>query len=512
MRPSWQSIRINTLWFASLVCALVSALIGILVKQWLREYMTEVSLPSRDIIRLRQHRFDGLVAWNVPGIMAFLPILLELSLILFFAGLVDFLFALQPIVAGVVTSIVGISLLFYIVTAITPAFSRRCPFKSPQSWVAIYVCKVLISWIHQLRSAFDAVDDGGQSWITRPRQLNFKSWGDRDIATVQARLDGLDLKAMTWVQTTYIDHADVQDSLASIIQDLSPENANALVFGMIARKAHFTPAILMEQVRSRSCSHLLRDAGRNFDKRSQERTVRMLLKLLRLPSHPRDHDPSRIGRLDMLWTLWEFSLGASKAEKKIPSFVVMVLDGVTSLIRRSEPFPLRRAALNLLCEGTLAIPHSYYPPDMGSIILFAKDCYRQNLRDLFMKACAVILFPHGIVRREGEYHKQQLRELLRNLSTFLVQCNEDGAAFEGSSADKLVSGLSALVDKEPSLVEPALLDALLEGIQLGLLQLSQKEHLLLQGMLKFRVLERPHGPAQQAERHPRARPTEGAAA
>lgn len=147
---------------------------------------------------------------------------------------------------------------------------------------------------------------------------------------------------------------------------------------------------------------------------------------------------------------------------------------------------------------------------MGSIILFAKDCYRQNLRDLFMKACAVILFPHGIVRREGEYHRQQLRGLLRDLCAFLVQCNEEGAICEASSVGKLVSGLSALVDKEPALVDPPLLDALLEGIQLGLLQLSQKEHLLLQGMLKSRALERRHGPTQ-AERDLRARPREGAA-
>ncbi|KAI1796967.1 hypothetical protein LXA43DRAFT_878559 [Ganoderma leucocontextum] len=317
---------------------------------------------------------------------------------------------------------------------------------------------------------------------------------------------------MTWIHTTYVDHVDVQDSLASVIQELSSENADAFVFRMIARKAHLSPVTLMDQVHSRSCSHLLRDAGSNFDKRTKERTVRMLLKLLRIRDRPRDHGPSTIGPLDVLWTLWEFSLGASKAEKKIPSFVVSVLDGVAGLIRRSEPFPLRRAALNLLCEGTLAMPHSYYPPDMGSIISFAKDCYRQNLRDLFMKACAVILFPHGIVRREGEYHRQQLRGLLRDLTTFLDQCNEEGARCEASSVGKLVSGLSALVDKEPSLVEPALLDALLEGIQLGLLQLSQKEHLLLQGMLKSRAFERRHGTsAQQAETHPRARLADGAA-
>ena len=219
--PSRQSIRINTLWFTSLVCALVSALMGILVKQWLREYMAEVSLPSRDSIRLRQHRFDGLVAWHVPGIMAFLPILLELSLILFFAGLIDFLFSLQPIVAGVVTSVVGLSLLFYVATTITPIFSRRCPFKSPQSWTAIHACKTLTLWVRQLRSAFDRVDGTGQAWTPKPPYFRFKGWGDRDTTIAQTRLDDLDLKAMTWVQTTYIDRVDVQDTLASAIQDLS---------------------------------------------------------------------------------------------------------------------------------------------------------------------------------------------------------------------------------------------------------------------------------------------------
>ncbi len=333
-----------------------------MVKQWLREYMAAVSLSSHDTMRLRQHRFDGLVAWNVPEIMAFLPILLELSLILFFAGLVDFLFLLQPIVAGVVTSVIGISLLFYILTTITPAFSHHCPFKSPQSWTAIWLRGILDAWVRNSWSPFNPADPAGQSWTLMPRQPRFKSWGERDTAAVQSRLDDLDFRAMTWIHTTYIDHVDVQDSLSSAIQELSFENANALVFGMLARKVHLRPAALMDQVRSRSCSHILRDAGSNLDRRTKERTVRMLLKLLRIRAHLRDQDPSKIGRLDVLWTLWEFSLGASKAEKKIPSFVVSVLDGVASLIRRSEPFLLRRAAVNLLCEGTLAMPHSYYPP------------------------------------------------------------------------------------------------------------------------------------------------------
>ncbi|KAI0351700.1 hypothetical protein OH77DRAFT_1410553, partial [Trametes cingulata] len=136
-RPAIQSIRINTLWFSSLVFALFSALIGITVKQWMREFMSIVSLSSRDSIRLRQHRFECMVAWYVPEIMTLLPLLLQISLILFLAGLVDFLFQLQSTVAGVVTALVAVALVFYAATTLTPVFNVRCPYKSPQSWILV---------------------------------------------------------------------------------------------------------------------------------------------------------------------------------------------------------------------------------------------------------------------------------------------------------------------------------------------------------------------------------------
>ncbi|RPD59576.1 hypothetical protein L227DRAFT_487550, partial [Lentinus tigrinus ALCF2SS1-6] len=132
-----QSIRINASWFSSLICALFSALMCIMVKQWLREYLSMPPPSPRHNVRFRQHRYDGLVAWGVPEIMAVLPILLEFSLLLFLVGLIDFLFQLQCTVAAIATCLVALALLFYVVTTIAPVFSMHCPYKSPQAWMLV---------------------------------------------------------------------------------------------------------------------------------------------------------------------------------------------------------------------------------------------------------------------------------------------------------------------------------------------------------------------------------------
>ncbi|KAH8093226.1 hypothetical protein BXZ70DRAFT_909208 [Cristinia sonorae] len=119
------AIRLNTLWFTSLVFSLSAASMGILVKQWLQNYLSSTASSPRENARIRQFRHQGLMRWRVP----------EVALALFFIGLADLLWQLNPIVAGVVTVFVSASLTFVVVTTITPTFSRHCPHKSPQSLV-----------------------------------------------------------------------------------------------------------------------------------------------------------------------------------------------------------------------------------------------------------------------------------------------------------------------------------------------------------------------------------------
>ncbi|KAK0227461.1 hypothetical protein EDD85DRAFT_776853, partial [Armillaria nabsnona] len=86
---------VNSLWFTSLTLSLITALVAVLVKQWLHQYVAIVSDSSpRDRARIRHLRYAGLQTWQVPMIIGMLPVLLHASLALFFAGLAIFLFSL----------------------------------------------------------------------------------------------------------------------------------------------------------------------------------------------------------------------------------------------------------------------------------------------------------------------------------------------------------------------------------------------------------------------------------
>ncbi|KAI0339778.1 hypothetical protein BDW22DRAFT_1335436, partial [Trametopsis cervina] len=86
-KPSANAVRINDLWAASLIISLGTASFGILVKQWLREYMKFVTSFPQGRLRIRKFRRAGLETWKVLTIAACLPLLLQLALGLFFVGL-----------------------------------------------------------------------------------------------------------------------------------------------------------------------------------------------------------------------------------------------------------------------------------------------------------------------------------------------------------------------------------------------------------------------------------------
>jgi hypothetical protein len=94
-RPAASDVRINALWLASLVLSLSAALLAILVKQWLREYMTWTFMSSgKNTVALRRYRDLGWNKWVVRRWRDAIPTLLQAALILFFWGLIEFLWGL----------------------------------------------------------------------------------------------------------------------------------------------------------------------------------------------------------------------------------------------------------------------------------------------------------------------------------------------------------------------------------------------------------------------------------
>ncbi|PFH52091.1 hypothetical protein AMATHDRAFT_190438 [Amanita thiersii Skay4041] len=156
---SW-AVQVNIFWFLSLSLSLSAAIIGILCLQWLREHERKVNLSAKEAFALQFMRYEGLVQWHVPAIIASLPLLLQTSLVFFFVGLLELLWNLNHTVAVVITIVSGLTLLFLAATTVLPAVqflshqSRRlrisqCPFKSPQS-LAIHriFSKIILGLLH----------------------------------------------------------------------------------------------------------------------------------------------------------------------------------------------------------------------------------------------------------------------------------------------------------------------------------------------------------------------------
>ncbi|KAI1782980.1 hypothetical protein LXA43DRAFT_1136078 [Ganoderma leucocontextum] len=126
-------VWINALWFSSLVCSLAAASIALMVKQWLDQLRVGLSGTSRDSARLRRYRLNGILKWQVGSIIVVLPILLQLALLLFLAGLVILLWTLHSTVATVTSTLVGALVLFSFTVTVLPAFQWDCAYQSPQA-------------------------------------------------------------------------------------------------------------------------------------------------------------------------------------------------------------------------------------------------------------------------------------------------------------------------------------------------------------------------------------------
>lgn len=130
-QQSSSAVLVNILWVLSLTLSLISAFFAIAVQQWLRQLDQPSDLPVRRAVQLASQRFDGLQTWQVPGIISLLPLLLQISVVLFLAGLFITLQALNATVTFAFAITAGVGLLTFLVSTLVPLIDIRCPYKSP---------------------------------------------------------------------------------------------------------------------------------------------------------------------------------------------------------------------------------------------------------------------------------------------------------------------------------------------------------------------------------------------
>lgn len=125
---------INGLWFTSIMLSLIVALLSILVKQWIGEYRARnlASAKSpRDWAHRREVYSQALHTWPVAELVALLPIMLHLSLFLFFAGIIAFLWTLDMAIGILVIALGSLLAVFYLGCTLIPVWIPQCPTSTP---------------------------------------------------------------------------------------------------------------------------------------------------------------------------------------------------------------------------------------------------------------------------------------------------------------------------------------------------------------------------------------------
>ena len=133
--PRSYAIIVNALFFTSLGVVLLTAVLCMLVKGWIRALDRKLwavpDLQRRAVIKeLRQ---QGMTRWRLPGLIAILPSLIHLSLVFFFIGLVVYLFHVHKLPAFLSFGIFGIGVLVYVVPILISVVDEFSPFRSVYS-------------------------------------------------------------------------------------------------------------------------------------------------------------------------------------------------------------------------------------------------------------------------------------------------------------------------------------------------------------------------------------------
>ena len=119
----------------SLAISLTCALLATLAQQWARLFLKNAyrRYSPQKQARLRAFHKQGVEKLHIPWMMEAVPVLLHLSLFLFFAGLSVFLFGIHHTIFKVVTAWIALCVGLYAFLTILPYMYKNSPYSTPLS-------------------------------------------------------------------------------------------------------------------------------------------------------------------------------------------------------------------------------------------------------------------------------------------------------------------------------------------------------------------------------------------
>lgn len=365
--PIGSTLRMNIAWVVALLCSLIAAFTGILVKQWLRAYLSEIPTSPIESVPIRQLRHDGLETWRMGEIIGCLPILMEIALVLFLYGLLELLWSLNSTIAGVSTAIVAVFIIFLAVTTAIPIFFPNSPFKSPQAWFLWRSAMRLLSlWRRFIRPSPSDLSSShsGSTWI------------EREVEISRLRGDELNGRALARVYKGSIDE-DFRDIICSCINTLPINIAASFVFELIATKCQCSVEALLESIRNPGTDFLLETLSLKFGtrlRRGARRLQSMILDIL----HEMHSKPFGVTILvDLLKILRKLLIDSEGGVCENLNHR-RAWDILTSFMTPHYPFQVPRLCLEILWDMTQVRCNSDYCP----VGMFSLNRNRYSMQDL----------------------------------------------------------------------------------------------------------------------------------
>ena len=207
--PLASDVRVNVFWFMALAFSLLSALLAILVQQWVRNYMHVFQRYGDPLksSRLRQYLYEGCERWYMPMIAEAVPKLLHISLFLFFAGLGHSLLNINTKVALSTIVPISVSSLLYIFTTFAPIVYPQSPYQNSFSGIFWYLIQKSCSRRFKYRGSDGEMKCVSTNMAQRQMQLAMEE--------TEARKDR-DERAIRWLIDNLTEDAEMEKFLSAI--------------------------------------------------------------------------------------------------------------------------------------------------------------------------------------------------------------------------------------------------------------------------------------------------------
>jgi Family of unknown function (DUF6535) len=194
-------IWVNSLWFLSLTISLTCALLATLIQQWARRYLRITPrhrYSLHDASRVCAFFAHGVEILGMSRVFEVIPTLIHLSLFLFFAGLLIYLFDVNLTVFCAVVGWVALSAAKLLITFM-PSVRLDSPFYAPLSLLAFRIHAGIICPILVIVSCpFSLIPKSWNMFDWSEQFLRRCTKGMEKMAEVvrrsSARIDGLVLK------------------------------------------------------------------------------------------------------------------------------------------------------------------------------------------------------------------------------------------------------------------------------------------------------------------------------